>query len=138
MDKMPIRSSLSMRGVLVRLAGCEMCKAKEETTQHLFFDCFIAQRVWSLCYRWIGTMCVQHKDLKIHFESFHLVHLNFKQNLVWKGIWAIIVRGIWDQRNMVFFKQGVPDAEEVFQMTQLSSWLWLKHKVNAFNYSFSD
>jgi len=115
-----------------------MCRAIEETTQHLFLDCIIAQRIWSLCYRWIGTLGVQHKDLKVHFESFHLVHLNSKKNLVGKGIWATIVRGIWDQRNMVIFKQGVFDAKEVFQMAKLRLWLWLKHRVNAFNFSFSD
>jgi len=38
-------------------------------------------------------------------------------------MWVAIVKGIWDQRNMVIFKQGVPDAEEVFQMAQLRSWL---------------
>ena len=36
------------------------------------------------------------------------------------------------------FNQGVVDEEEVFQKAQLKSWLWLKHKGNNFNYSFSD
>jgi len=51
LDKMPTRSCLSKRGELVTHTGCEMCKATEETTQHLFFDCVVAQRVWSLCFK---------------------------------------------------------------------------------------
>ena len=86
MDKIPTCSNLSRRGVIVTVtySGCVMCRGTERTTQHLFFDCNVAQRVWSVCFRWIGTLGVQHKDLKVHFESFFFFHLN-SQNLVWKG-----------------------------------------------------
>jgi len=30
------------------------------------------------------------------------------------------------------------DVEEVFQKAQLKSWLWLKHKVPHYDYSFVD
>jgi len=92
--KMPTRSGLSRRGVLVSHVGCEMCRTLKETSQHLFFECAIAQWVWSLCFRWIGILGVQHKNLKVHFESFDLAHLNSYQKQVWKGMWAAIVRGI--------------------------------------------
>nr|AER13158.1 putative retrotransposon [Phaseolus vulgaris] len=87
---------------------------------------------------WMGILFVQHKDLKVHFENFHLVHLNTKQNLVWKGLWVTTVRGIWEQRNLLIFKQGKLDAEEIFHQAQLNSWLWLKNRVHNFNFSFSD
>lgn len=98
-------------------------KDTEESAQHLFLECIVAQRVWSLCFRWLGILFVQNKDLKNHFENFHLVHMNTKQNMVWKGVWVAVVRGIWEQRNSIIFKQGKPDAEEVFHLAQLRSWL---------------
>jgi len=73
-----------------------------------------------------------------HFESFHLVHLNHKQNQVWKGVWIAVIRSIWEQRNLVVFKQGVVDAEDIFHLAPLSVWLRLKHGTYVFNYSFSD
>ena len=36
------------------------------------------------------------------------------------------------------FKEGFPDADEIFHNAQLQSWLWLKHKVVGFSYAFSD
>jgi len=114
------------------------CKETQETTQHLFLECGYAQRVWSLCLRWIGITYVQHKDVSIHFERFHLYHLNAKQNQVWKGVWATIVRSIWDQRNLVVYKQGIVDVEEIFHLAQLSVWLKLRFETIPFSYAFSD
>jgi len=38
----------------------------------------------------------------------------------------------------VVFKEGVPDANEIFHNALLQSWLWLKDKVVGFSYAFSD
>jgi len=59
-----------------------MCQTKEEVCQHLLIDCVYAQRVWSLCFKWLGIMFVQHFDLKTHFMSFHLSQSSSKQDLV--------------------------------------------------------
>ena len=50
LNKMPTRSSLIKRGVVVDSVACEMCQGLEETTQHLFLEYSVAQ-VWSMCYR---------------------------------------------------------------------------------------
>jgi len=102
-----------------------LCQGVDESSKHLFIQCVYAQRVWSLCFKWIGIQSrlnecvlfalnglvfslynVQHNDLKSHFENFHLLHVSNKHNLIWKGIWAAIVRCIWDHRNRVIFKKG--------------------------------
>jgi len=106
--------------------------------QHIFIECVVAQRVWSLCFRWIGIVFVQHKDILTHFEGFYLPQLSNRKNLLWKGVWATIVTCIWEQRNSIVFNQGVVDVEEIFQMVQLKAWLWLKHRGHSFSYSFAD
>ena len=134
---MPTHSNLSRRGVVGCLSECGLCQTSEETSQHLFLECFVAQ-VWSLCLRWMGILNAQHKDLKSHFVNFHLVHFRTKQILVWKGLWLGIVRGVWEQRNIVIFKQGKPNAQVIFHQAQPRSWLWMKNRVCAFNFSFLD
>ena len=86
---------------------------KEESSQHLFIECVFAQHVWSLCQKWLGIMLVQNNEIKFHFESFLCNQVSGKQILVWKGIWAAVIRGIWDQKNSILFKQGVVDVEEM-------------------------
>jgi len=138
LDKIPTRRNLESRGIIVNSSLCVLCNMAEETTQHLFLDCIFVHHVWMLCCRWIGIFGVQNKDIGSHFANFHLVHMSEKQNQVWKEVWAAILRCIWEHRNNVIFRQGVPDSEEIFQVAQLLSWLWLKHREGSFSYSFSD
>jgi len=137
-DRISNRVNLLRRGVPVISPLCALCKLSEESSQHLFLDCGYAQQVWSWCYRWIGISGAQNKDLTNHFMNFHLTHLSNKQNHMWLGFWATIVSCIWEHRNLVVFKEGVPDSDEIFQNAQLQSWLWLKHKTIGFSYAFSD
>ena len=137
-DRIPSRVNLFRRGVPVTSTRCALCNLSEESSQHLFLECVFAQQVWSRCYRWIGILGAQNKDLMNHFINFHLAHLSNKQNQVWLGFWAAIVSCIWEHRNLVVFRQGVPDSDEIFQNAQMLSWLWLKHKTTGFSYAFSD
>ena len=137
-DRLPTRECLSRRGVMTSSTLCDLCQAKEEYCQHLFLECNYAIRFWSMCFRWICILFVQHNDMKSHFESFHLFQVSHSQNLVWKGVWTTVVKSIWDHRNSVVFKQGVVDAEEIFQKAQIKSWLGMKHKSVSFNYSQVD
>jgi len=59
-----------------------------------------------LCFNWIGILSVQHNDIKAHFQSFFLFQVSSKQNLLWKGVWANVIKSIWDQRNMIVFQHG--------------------------------
>jgi len=138
LNRIPTRSCLRRRGVLLDTIVCAMCEIKEESCQHLFIECKVACYVWNLCLRWIGILYVPHNDVRNHFESFSLPQGSYKQNQIWKGVWATIVWCLWEHRNSIVFNQGVVDEEEVFQKAQLKSWLWLKHKGNKFDYSFSD
>ncbi|XP_068504156.1 uncharacterized protein [Phaseolus vulgaris] len=137
-NRIPTREGLNRRGVQLSSLACVLCEVKEETCQHLFLECIYAQQVWFLCLKWLGITLVQQNDLKDHFLSFHLPQFSFNQNLVLKGIWAAIVRCIWDQRNAIIFKQDVVDVEEILQMAQLKSWLWMKYRTSHNSHSFSD
>jgi len=137
-DRILTRVNLFRRGVSVISSLCPLCNLSEESSQHLFLDCALAQQVWSRCYCWIGVLGVQNKDIRNHMLNFYLIHLSSKQNQVWIGLWATIIKCIWEQRNLIVFKDGVPDADEILQNAQVQSWLWIKHKATDFSYGLSD
>ena len=137
LDRIPTYQNLVRRGIVVNSPLCVFCKQSVESIQHLILDCGYAYRVWMLCYRWIGVLGAQNKDICNHFLNFYLPNLSVKQNLVWKGVWAAITRCIWEHRNNVIFKQSIPDLDETLQAAQLLSWSWLKYREGHF-YSFTD
>ena len=82
MDSLPTRECLGRRGVTMNTTLCALCQIKEESCQHLFLECKHALNVWLMCYRLFDLLFVQHKNIKSHFESFHLFQVNNKQNMV--------------------------------------------------------
>ena len=138
LGRIPTSLSLSRRGVVLTSTMCALCKSEEESCQHLFLECKHAWRVWTLCFKWIGILFVQHNDIVTHFVSCYMVNGSRKQNFVWKGVWTSIFRCLWEHRNAVVFNDGVVDEVEVLHKAQLKSWLWLKHKSHNFSCSFSD
>jgi len=138
LDRLPTRACLVRRGVTVPSLLCVMCGSEIESTQRLFVICKVAQRVWDRCLRWVGILYVQHYDLQCHFEQFCLLQINHKQNCVWKGVWAAVVRCLWEQRNIIVFKQGVVYEEEIFHLAQIKAWLWMKYRMHSFNYTLAE
>jgi len=39
---------------------CPLCNIEEETIQHVFFKCLVAQKVWDKCDSWIGIDSIRH------------------------------------------------------------------------------
>jgi len=106
LDKLRTRINLDKRGVIVLSRLCPLCKKSEETAQHVFISCEIAQKVWDNCDRWIGISSVRQQTMVNHYHNSHLLAFNKKINIVWKGVWVTIVWKIWKHRNRVVFNMG--------------------------------
>jgi len=115
-----------------------LCDLVEETISHLFVECKIAFQVWLMVSKWVGKQSVYHSDMKHHLLQIGLFQFNEKKNRAWKGVWVAVIWSICNQRNCVVFKEGKVDAEEIFSLTQLLVWSWMRRKITNFNFSFSD
>jgi len=70
-----------------------------------------------------------------YFEQFHLFNNQF-QNLIWKGLWVTVKFETIGA--MLSLNKGKLDVKKVLQMSQLKTWLWLKYKLHAFYFGYSD
>ena len=137
MDKLP-KTKLLARGTYLQHSLCEFCLECEETIEHLFISCKESQKVWNMCYKWLGLSIVSHIMVRNNFQHFNIVDLNRQQNLVWQGMWLAIIGEIWKQRNVVIFKQYKVDPIEIFGLAQVNAWVWMKHKIPSVKSSYSD
>ncbi|XP_062080858.1 uncharacterized protein LOC133785653 [Humulus lupulus] len=80
---------------------CPVCEQEEESHQHLFFDCWFSQQVWSLLKGWLGTSI-----WPAHFADWK-EWLNRKPRSVLHSIYiavlAATVYGMWYNRNSCIF-----------------------------------
>jgi len=121
LDKLPTKTKLLARGTYLQHSLCEFCLECEETIEHLFISCKESQKVWNMCYKWLGLSTVSHIMVRNNFQHFNIVNLNRQQNLVWKGMWLAIIGEIWKQRNGVIFKQYKVDPIEIFGLAQVNA-----------------
>ena len=117
---------------------CPLCLDGDESTDHLFNTCRVVQQVRDQCDRWIGKVGVKHQATPVNFQSFYLLDHKQSVNKAWKGVWVAIVSEVWSHRNKVVFKGGVVDADEIFSLALLKSWLWAKYKIKRTSFSYSD
>ena len=137
-NRIATKHNLSKRGVSLSDTLCALCEKEEETTTHILLSCRESIKVWNLCFSWMGISSVNHDELYHHFEQFSSICFNKEGNRLWKSLWISIVWSIWKHRNRVTFNQAKVDAEEVFTMAQVQSWVWMKHKDKKVTFSFSD
>jgi len=138
LNRLPTRTNLVRRGVHLTNILCPMCNKYDETVNHLFITCEIAQKRWDRCNRWIGNISVRHYFIVNHFMSFHMMCLNKRSIVVWKGLWVAIVWEIWKQRNKIAFSDAIVDEVEEFSLAQLKGWQWAKLKSYGISFSLSD
>jgi len=91
-------------------------------TEHLFFECRITRVVWEKCDKLKRLSSVHHNQFKASFQQFHILDLNVKHDLIWKGKWVAIIWRIWNDRNRVVLRQGKIDCEEIWYMVQMNPW----------------
>jgi len=50
------------------------------------------------------------------------MRFNKQTNVVWKGMWVVIISEIWSHRNKIVFENGVVHAVEIFCLAQLKAY----------------
>jgi len=138
LNRIATKQNLHKRGVSLGDTLCALCGSEEETIAHILLSCKVSSKVWNMCFSWLGFSSMNHNELIYHFEQFSCMSFNKEGNRLWKSLWVSIVWSIWKHRNRVIYNQTKIDAEEIFTMAQVQSWVWLKHKEKKVIFSFSD
>lgn len=94
---------------------CVNCRAQEETLQHLFHSCALANQLWEK----ISFRC--HKRGRVAEDIINTLHLWHKKpfksgilNHKWKIIPGLIVWGIWKERKKRIFNDQIPHLENIW------------------------
>ncbi|XP_071717902.1 uncharacterized protein [Rutidosis leptorrhynchoides] len=127
-DKLPLRSNLSSVGIDIESLACPVCNQGLEHRDHLFFGCGLAAELWSKVWRWSGCD-IPHFDswsnFMVWFEAYQPSGTSKKRMIaiVATSFWVI-----WRFRNGIVFNDLPFRKCMLFDVIQLYSFNWLKHR----------
>ncbi|KAL8488771.1 hypothetical protein ACS0TY_024901 [Phlomoides rotata] len=126
---MATTDNLTRRGIILdeEAKVCQLCKEREETIHHLFFECKIAYKTWSDILKWLGVSLVL-LIAPYHFLIFENCLGRGKKAKVAATIWIGTVWSIWNLRNEVIFNKIGIDVEREMNKVKINVWNWIRVK----------
>ncbi|GJV17997.1 RNA-directed DNA polymerase, eukaryota [Tanacetum coccineum] len=123
-DRLPTRSNLVRRNILIDSLSCPICDGEPEDSSHLFFRCCLARDVTRSVCRWW--------DLDFHsFNSytdwqgwFKQLRLGAKSKEVLEGVFYVSWWSLWNFRNHLLFADSNPRKDVIFDEIVLRSFNW--------------
>ena len=132
-NRIATKVNLNIRRVPVGDIMCCLCNGEPESTEHLFFHCQIANKVWKECYRWVNITTVLPYQPHEHFLQHRMPGVGANGSKGWLAVWIAVLLSIWYHRNAVMFNNGVVDVEEIQVLAKVRAWSWINAKSNKNN-----
>lgn len=131
------KENLMRRGIIQteEAMACPFCINAAETMEHVLFTCPFAMKVWNAYNSWFGVSTTLPENCRMHLLQHGQQLWSNRQRVGSQTIWLAIIWTLWLHRNRVIFREGVKDAERVFDLAQMRAWNWLKARYKRFRYS---
>ncbi|CAJ2642584.1 unnamed protein product [Trifolium pratense] len=125
-DRIPTRSNLAVRGILVADVPweCVGCVGSVESSIHLFLHCPSALKVWYDIFRWLGLVIVIPPSLFLLFEVLRASARNVKIRKGFLLIWHATIWSLWKARNGSIFANESFAPNDIVEEIKVTSWKW--------------
>ncbi|XP_035840304.1 uncharacterized protein LOC118487510 [Helianthus annuus] len=138
LDRLPTRVALAHRNINMASIRCPLCGDKDESTSHLFAECFVSSVVWEMVSSWLKIPPIY----AFTSEDLLRVHQNITGPAAMKKmVQAIILTScwsLWKQRNDTIFYGNRVDISRIFAEIKSTSFLWVKNRAKMYSLEWSD
>ncbi|GJT95771.1 RNA-directed DNA polymerase, eukaryota [Tanacetum coccineum] len=124
LDRLPTRSNLLSRNILVSDVACPLCDHELEDSSHLFFGCPIAKDVQKLVCRWWNLDVQPYESYDGWLSWFKSIRFGSKTKDVLEGVFYVSWWSIWYFRNQLLFSDSIPRKDAIFDDIILRSFNW--------------
>ncbi|GJX01702.1 RNA-directed DNA polymerase, eukaryota [Tanacetum coccineum] len=129
-DCLPTRVNLARRGVNIESNTCPICRSCEEDTQHILFQCDLAQIVLQRICRW-WDLTPHTWTSFVEWQSwFSSVRLTSKVKNLLEGVFYVAWWAIWSFRNRIIFQETHPRRSVIFDDIVLHAFNWCSSRIN--------
>ena len=128
MDRIPTKQALARRNINCGDGLCTLCEDQEESVDHLFSACIIANGVWSGIARWLKLQPFFFFSVADIAHEFTSSSWSPSKRLIIKGIMIIACWRIWKARNEKIFKNERRNVTEIIVDIKVLSFLWFSNR----------
>ncbi|GJW90119.1 RNA-directed DNA polymerase, eukaryota, partial [Tanacetum coccineum] len=131
LDRLPTRSNLQHRGVLVSDLLCPLCSSAQEDSSHLFFSCRLATDIVRLVCRWWNLSWTPFGSYVDWLNWFNSIRLSSKVKDLLEGVLYITWWSVWMFRNQLLFSSKAPRKDVIFDDIVSRSFTWCISRCNC-------
>nr|GEV22641.1 RNA-directed DNA polymerase, eukaryota [Tanacetum cinerariifolium] len=124
LDRLPTRSNLIRRNILVSDVVCPLCDLEIEDSSHLFFGCSLAKDIQKLICRWWNLEVHHYESYNGWLSWFKSIRLGSKLKDILEGVFYVSWWSIWYFRNHLLFMDLPPRKDVIFDNIILRSFNW--------------
>ncbi|GKA15791.1 RNA-directed DNA polymerase, eukaryota [Tanacetum coccineum] len=131
LDRLPTRSNLLRRGVVLDSSLCPICGEVPEDIFHVLFRCDIAMLVFRKICRWWD---LDWQDLMSFSEWntwFSSIRLSSRIKLMLEGVFYVAWWHLWVYRNQLIFAETSPRRSVIFDDIVSRSYTWCVSRCNS-------
>ncbi|KAF5772129.1 putative reverse transcriptase zinc-binding domain-containing protein [Helianthus annuus] len=138
LNRLPTIENLARRNIHIPNLRCKICDESDETSSHLFVECYLAQKVWDFVVEW----CKIRPFFILEIKDLVNIHNGYRGSAKWRRvIWSVIqvaIWVVWKTRNEVVFSHKKPNFERMKEEIKLLSFFWIKNRAKRVVLSWDD
>ncbi|XP_076892881.1 uncharacterized protein LOC143544735 [Bidens hawaiensis] len=128
LGRLPTFDALEKRGISVSTRLCPICNELEESVDHLFVSCSMAQEMWSEVAQW----CKVPPPLLFFFRDVLDLHkftpMSSEKAKVVYAVCLVATWCLWKRRNLLVHDGGRIDIAGLVEEIKIMCFLWVKNK----------
>ncbi|KAJ0800407.1 putative reverse transcriptase zinc-binding domain-containing protein [Helianthus annuus] len=137
LNRLPTMDNLEKRNVQTGTGLCRLCSEHQETVDHLFVSCRMAQSVWDF----IGSWCRLHGLFLFGVNDTINFHKQGQGSVKWRKVVQVVIQTtLWcirRCRNNAIFKRIQPSVRRVEEVKVLG-YLWYKNRSKVASLSWEN
>ncbi|XP_076917000.1 uncharacterized protein LOC143576894 [Bidens hawaiensis] len=138
LDRIPVIPLLAKRNVLVGFLDCPACGEADETTEHVFVSCGLAQAVWQAVSTWCKVPHIFAFSIRDILELYKFIKGSKRKAKFFHAVCMVSVWCLWKARNDIVFNGMAITVEIVVGNIKALGYLWVKNRSGGSSLSWED
>lgn len=128
LDRIPTKVALRRRNISHGDCLCEFCEEADESVEHIFTVCRVANGVWNGIANWVLLPSIYLFSVKDIVEVVTNSGWSKNKKEILYGILMVACWRIWKARNEKVFNQTTRNVVEIVSDVKALSYLWFRNR----------